>query len=966
MKKLLLSLLVILLTIPAMAMFEPMPLDPNIRKGVLPNGLTYFILHNAEPRDQADFWMVMNVGSLQEQEHERGMAHIVEHMAFRALRHFPEGAVSSFLDGIGVGLMGGTLNAFAGIDRTGFHISSVPINLRPGVIDSVLLVLYDWTCASGLMLLDEEIELERGVIREEWRWGQSAQMRIFEQILPTIFGDNLYGHRLPIGTIEVIDNFTTDELRTFHRTWYRPDHQALVIVGDIDVDDIQRRIHERFGGIPTPTTPSPRITVPVEMNTEPLVAFGTDPEMTISQIAIEFKFEPMPREMQHSMMGLVMDYMTGLVTSMLNMRLSEISQRADAPFLFAGSRTGNFMLGVASTMNSFTTTAVSGEGRMKEALEAITVELARLGQHGFTFSELERAQATFMSNLERRYNERYTTRSVIHARQIANSFFEDLPLPGVAFEFQTMTQIAAMFPIEQLLPQLNTLVQGFISPENVVIYGIAPQREDLVHPTTDELLAVFTRTIGIAQEPFEDEALDEPLVATENLTPGRVVSRRNLDRFGENVTEFTLSNNVRVIIKPTDFRADEVLFVGRSVGGNSLFDDADFATFSVLGEVATIGGLGNFSRINLSRALAGKQATVTSIIGETTEQINGQGSPRDLETIMQLIYLHATSPRFDQDAFDSWFARQRTLLEGMAANPMLSFVDTITARTFGDQPRAQRMTPELLNQVNYQRAIELYKSRFACMGDFTFTFVGNIDEATFIPLMEQYLGALPNLNRQETYRDVTPRPLAGTIQAHFEREVQTAQASVVTTLTGTLDYTPENRMKFTMLQQMLRLVLFREIREDEGGTYGVSVQLTLNRQPAGSYSLQIFFNTANHLAEHLLAIAYREMERIAAEGPSQDDFDAAIATLVRTTEDQRRLNGAWLGAINEYATFQTEIFTNREALFNAVTPADIQNLMRSILNQQNITEVIMFGVEPVVVEEVVEVETGRRGRRARR
>jgi len=435
-----------------------------------------------------------------------------------------------------------------------------------------------------------------------------------------------------------------------------------------------------------------------------------------------------------------------------------------------------------------------------------------------------------------------------------------------------------------------------------------------------------------------------------------------LDRFGENVTEFTLSNNVRVIIKPTDFRADEIQFIGSSLGGNSLFEDADLATFSVLSEVATIGGLGNFSRINLSRALSGKQAVVSSSVGQTTEQINGHGSPRDLETMMQLIYLHATSPRFDQDAFDSWFARQRTLLEGMAVNPMLSLNDTLTARRFGDQPRAQRMTPELLAQVNYQRAIELYRERFACMGDFTFTFVGNIDEATFIPLMEQYLGALPNLNRQETYRVVTPRPNPGVIQAHFEREVQTPQASVISILSGNIDFTPENRMKTTMLQQILRTVFFREIREDEGGTYGVQVQLSIGRS-AKDYTLLVFFQTNNDIAEHLLSIAYREMERIANEGPTQDDFDASVATLVRSTDDQRRLNGAWLNAINEYATFQTEIFTNREELFTAVTPADLQTLMRTMLNDQNIAEVIMFGIEaaPVVVEPVV--ETGRRGRR---
>ncbi|MCL2414305.1 MAG: insulinase family protein [Bacteroidales bacterium] len=964
MKKFLLSLLVILLTIPAMAFnpMEPIPTDPNVRTGVLPNGLTYIIRHNAEPRERAEFFLGMNVGSLQEQEHERGLTHFVEHMAFNGTQHFPGHGLRTWLESIGIRF--GEFNAWAGIEETGFNISAVPVNLRPGVIDSVLLILYDW--ANGLLLTDEDIEDERGVIREEWRTGQGANMRIFEHALPIIFPNNLYGKRLPIGTIDVINNSTPDQLREFYRTWYRPDHQVIVVVGDIDVDDMQRRIHARFGGIPTPTTPSPRIVVPVERNEQPLIAIGTDPEMTMTRIEVSFKYDPLPLEARMSVAGLMFNYFKGLVTTMLNERLSEITQRPDAPFIAAGSFTGPLM-GFVSTMNAFTGIAFSRENGMAEAFEAITTELARVDQHGFTLGELERAQASFMSNLERQYNERYTTRNIIHARQLTQSFIYQRPIPGVEFEFRTLSGLAAMFPPEMLLVQLNMLVQELISDENVVIFGMGPQRDDLVYPTSEELLQIFTRVMAAQHDPLDDDGPEGPLVDVETLTRGNVVSRRTLDRFGETVTEFTLSNGVRVIIKPTDFRADEIRFTGTSLGGNSLFDDADVATFRVLGQVATIGGVGDFSRVNLSRYLAGKQATVSSNVGTQTETISGHGSPRDLETMMQLIYLHATSPRYDRDAFNSWLARQRAMLENAVANPDASIWDTITVRTYGDHPRAVTLTGFLadLDRIDYQRAIELYMERFKDMSDFTFTFVGNIDEATFIPLMEQYLGALPNLNRTETYRDINMPRLTGKRVAHYQREMLTPKASVAAVFTGTADFTPENRMKFFMLRHILSLVYTDIIREEEGGTYVVRVQSTFERYPTGNYNILVFFDTDVELAKHLLSIVYREFEKIATEGPTQDHFNNVTAFLNRNTEEMHRDNANWLHNINEYATFQTEIFTNRMEIVNAITPADIQALARMILDQQNVAEIVMFGHYPVVEVEVVEVET-RRGRRNRR
>jgi zinc protease len=938
MKKFLLSLLVILLTIPAMAQFEPLPIDPKVRKGTLPNGLTYYIRHNTEPRGQAEFFISQRVGSLQEEDNQRGLAHFLEHMAFNGTRHFPDKELFTFTEGIGV-RFGFNLNAYTSIEETVYNISAVPVS-RPGIIDSVLMILWDW--ADGLSLTDKDIEDERGVIREEWRTGQGAMMRIFEKILPEMFPNNLYGQRLPIGTIDVINNFTPQELRDYYEKWYRPDHQAIIVVGDIDVDYVEKKIKEFFSQIETPATPSPIVVIPVEPNEEPLVSIGTDPEMPSTQVFVSFKFDPFPKEMKLSQQGLIMNYFIGLITSMLDTRLNEITERANAPFLYAASMVGGYMLGISKSMDAFSVLAVSREGGMAEAFQGIMNEVARLDQHGFTVGELERAKATYLSDLERKFKERENTRSSVFATQYSSHFLDNEPIPGIEYEFAMISQISSMFPIDQMLIQLNMMIQQLISDENVAIFGLGPEKDGLVYPTREELLNIFETAMATLQEAYVDEVLDEPLMTTMPKA-GKVTKTENINLFG--AKQFTLSNGMKVIIKPTDFKDDEIRFVGTSLGGSSLFNDNDVATFRVLNDIATVGGVGNFSQVNLSKALAGKQARVHSRVGATTENISGNGSPRDLETIMQLIYLHATAPRFDQEAFDSWLGRQRAQLENMALNPMMAFSDTITARLFGSQVRAQRTRMEDLDKINYKRGIELYMDRFKDMSDFTFTFVGNIDEKTFIPLMEQYLASLPNAKRKETWKDAGPHPLIGKRQAHFDRKMETIKASVAAIYTGDANYTPENVLYFQMLKQILDLTYTEEIREKEGGTYGVASQVSFERIPKGNYTVLIYFDTDPELAERLLSIVYRELDKLAAEGPSQEYFDKVVAFLLKDVEEKRRDNHAWLNAISEHAIWKMDNFTQREELIRKAKPADIQALVKSILAQRNIAEVVMTGVE---------------------
>jgi zinc protease len=552
-----------------------------------------------------------------------------------------------------------------------------------------------------------------------------------------------------------------------------------------------------------------------------------------------------------------------------------------------------------------------------------------------------------LSNLERQYNERDKQRSAMYAMQYVRSFEDETPIPGIETQFTFINQIATMIPAEQMLGQINMVVQQqFIQDENIIIFGMGPEKAGVFYPSKDEFVKILETTMATKQDAYEDDALDEPLIAQQPKA-GKVSKTTNLNLFG--AKEFTLSNNVKVIIKPTDFKDDEIRFVATSPGGSSLFNDRDVATFRVLNDIATIGGVGNFSRVNLNKALAGKQARVGSSVGITTENLSGSGSPKDLETMMQLIYLYATAPRFDQEAFDSWKGRQKAQMENLAANPMVTFNDTLVARMYGNQPRAipaMLMPMADLDKIDYKKAIELYNDRFKDMSDFVFTFVGNIDEKTFIPLMEQYIGALPNLNRKEKFNEANMiRPKTGEQKSHFNREMQTVKATVSTVYTGKLDYTPENILKFSFFRQILDLVYTEEIREKEGGTYGVMIQPSFERFPAGNYSLLIMFDTDPELVGKLLPIVYRELEKLSKEGPSQENFDKIKAFMLKDTEEKRRDNGAWLSAINEFAMYNMDNFTKREEMINKLKLSDIRDLTKQILNQKNNLEIVMKGVE---------------------
>ncbi len=931
MKKILLFLLVIALSIPAMAQMGPLPIDSKVRKGVLPNGLTYYVRQNAEPKGQAEFFIAQKVGSVQEEDNQRGLAHFLEHMAFNGLQHFPGKDLFKFTEGIGV-RFGYNLNAYTSLDETVYNISAVPVS-REGIIDTCLLILFDW--ANGLTLLDKDIQDERGVIREEMRTRTNATMRIYDQIVPVIYPNNRYGQRMPIGTEEVLMGFKPEELRAYYEKWYRPDHQGIAVVGDFDPDVVEAKIKELFGTIPTPETPSELAPLAVEPNEEPIVAIGTDKEMTQTQITINFKNEAMPKELKLSAVGVMTDYMTEIISRMLNTRLNEITQKANPPFIWAAGYYGPFF--ISKTVDAFTLMAGCKEDGTLDAYKVALTELARMKQHGFTASEYERAKEEYLSELEKLYKERDKRKSVALAQECINNFKDDKAMPGLEQEYAILNQLIPALPLENI----NEVAKQLIHDNDLVIMITGPQKEGLTYPTKEELLSLYKSIMETEQEAYKDEVLDEPLIA-QLPKAGKVTKTADLKLF--EAKEFTLSNGIRVIIKPTDFKEDEIRFTATSFGGNSLMNDKDIITFKVLNEIATVGGVGNFSRVNLNKALAGKQAGARTSVSVTTEDMNGSCSPKDLETMMQLIYLYATAPRFDQEAFDSWKERLRAQLENFNLNPMKTFSDTLVMKTYGKQPRAQQLSLEDLDKVDYKKAIELYKERFKDMNDFTFTFVGNIDEATFVPLMEQYIAALPAGKRKETFKDVKVNPLPGEHISHFNREMETVKATVATVYNGKMDYTPENVMKYDIFEQIMDIVYTEEIREKEGGTYGVSVFCEFGRYPVGNYSMTIFFDTDPEKAQHLLSVAYRELEKVAKDGPNAEHFEKVTAYIKKNIEQNLRENGAWLNAIDEYAMYKTDSFTKKAETLEKIKPADIQAIAQMVLSQKNRAEIIMTGV----------------------
>ncbi len=908
---------------------KELPVDPNVRYGKLENGLTYYIRQNAYPEKRADFYIAQKVGSMQEEDNQAGLAHFLEHMAFNGTKHYPgRKTMLDYLEKNGA-KFGANVNAYTSFDETVYNLSDIPVH-REGVVDSCLLILHDW---SGFITLeDAEIDKERAIIKEEWRTRDNAYMRILDKQLPVLFKDSKYAKRMPIGTMEVVENFPYQVLRDYYHKWYRPDLQAIIIVGDVDADKLEAKIKTMFADIPKAVNPAERIYYPVPDNDEPLIITATDTEATTTQVALYIKHDPISDDIKKTDLGLKDNIVKSLVSQMLSARLSEISKKADAPFAASYAADRGFF--VSKTKDAWTTIGVSKEGKIKETLASLVRENERMKRFGFTDSEIERAKSNLIQSYENAYNNRNKERNDRYVDEYVRSFSDNEPIPGIEYEYNYAKQVTPLITKDVF----NQFVQSIITGKNVAISVMGPENEELVYPTNEELLQVYTDVEKENITPYEESVSNEPLIS-KMPKPGKVVKSVVNKNFES--TEWTLSNGIKVILKKTDFKDDQIIMSSIAYGGTSLVSDDDIYNAGFVNMVPSIGGIGNFSSTDLTKVLAGKTARINPSISEWTQGFGGSSNIKSVETLFQLTYLYYTAPRKDEDAYKSILEMVKNQLKNQSAEPSSVFSDSIAAAKYGDNPRTKNMKFEDVDKLNYDRIIEIYKQLYANPGSSVFIIVGTVDEVALKPLVEQYLASLPSGNKKASYKNIDMNLRKGIYENTFEREMKTPKTSVYKLYSATLDRNLKNRIGLSALKQILDIVYTETVREEEGGTYGVRTGVGISRIPEGQTSFVASFDTDPDKVAKLSPIIKREMDIIAENGPREVDFNKVKEYMIKKYQEDLKTNGYWSGILLSNYFYGEDNQTDYLSTLNSLTKEDIKVLMKDLLKPGNSIEVIM-------------------------
>ena len=931
-KSVLLFALALIVTGAFAQQMPPTPLDPNVRIGKLDNGMTYYIRHNEKPEQRADFYIAQKVGSVLENEEQRGLAHFLEHMAFNGTTNLPGMTLREYLQSRGI-KFGENLNAGTGIDQTVYMVTNVPTTL-PGLVDTCLLILHDWS--SFIALEEKEIDNERGVILEELRTREDATQRIREKILPIMYPNSPYANRLPGGLPEVIANFKYKTLRDYYHKWYRPDLQGLIIVGDVDVDAIEKRIKEMFADIKAPKNPAPRPRFEIADNEEPIVAIASDPEETRYSVNIYYKHDATPDSLKNNMGYWLEQYVLGLISEMQINRLQELTQKANPPFVYGYSYYSSYF--ISPTKDAWTSMAMAKDmSGIDEALTALVTENKRMQQYGFTASEYERAKADFMKRMESQYNERNNTENSNYVQECLQNFLSNEPMMGIETEYMLCQQMAPNIPLEAI----NMMVKQLIPENNLVITVTAPQKDGEKLPTKEEILKIYNTAMNADVEPYKEEVYDGPIV--ENMPKaGKIKSEKAFPAF--DATVLTLSNGMKVIYKKTTFKEDEIRFVASSKGGISVLPQKDFETLKSLGEIIDLGGVGNFSATDLPKVLAGKKVHVTPFIDTYSEGMSGNCSPKDLETMMQLIYLYFTAPRSDEEAFQSHIQRTKAALENAELNPMITFSDSLIRVLYNNHPLRMRTKAADLDKIDYKKAMEMYKDRFSDPNNFTFYFVGNIDVDQFKPLVEQYLASLKKSKRTETWKDINLGLTDKSESCRYTKQMQNPKTSIYMVINGEMDYNYRNQVYMSALGDIMDIYYTRTIREDEGGTYGVSCFGQVTDKPKDAYMFLVGFDTNAEMADKLIGKVYEGLEDIAKNGPAQDDLNKVIENLYKKRAERLEENGFWTTAIRTLDEDGYNIVSEYDAIVKSITPQSIADFLKEVKKGWN-KEVIQMPVE---------------------
>lgn len=908
---------------------QPLPIDSKVRYGKLENGLTYYIRHNKQPKERAEFYIAQNVGAILENDDQNGLAHFLEHMAFNGTKNFPGKGIINYMESIGV-KFGTNINAYTSLDETVYNLSDVP-TIRESIIDSALLVLHDWS--SFITLDGKEIDNERGVIREEWRTGAGSERRMWRESNFQKFPGSQYAKRDVIGDTAVINNFKHKILHDFYTKWYRPDLQAILVVGDVDVDAVEAKIKKIFAHIPAKSNAGERPIFEIANNTEPIVAFVKDPEARFTRIQLDYKKDVMPADKKLGMSGYLMSTLNQLISNMIGERFQEITQQANAPFVFGmGTYTD-----LVKSKDAFIMIAVPNEGKEVDGLKALLLEAEKIKRFGFTNSELERAKIDLLKAMEKAYNERDNQKNNALVREYVRHYLENEPIPGIEWEYQTLKKIIPMLTVVQI----NQLAQQYVTDENLIVSFMSPDKNTVKLPSKEEVLALIAASKTTPLEARAEEEASKPLI--ENVpTAGSIKSMSRNKAYG--TTEWTLSNGVKVVFKPTNFKQDEILLTAFSAGGTSKVKNTnDIYSAALASTIVSNNGLGNFNSIELGRALTGKIANVTPQISTYEEGFSGSSSVKDFETLMQLVYLNFTAPRKDDNSFASMLNMFRATLTNRATDPRVSFSDSISVMVSNRNPRTVIMNVEALQKVDQDKALAIFKERFAVPADFTFVLVGNIDpeNQTVQNAIKTYLASIPSGKGGEKFTDLKIRKPVGKVSNHFERPMKVNKASNYTLYSGKLAFNVHNRNIMLAIGNILSMRYLESIREQEGGTYGVGVRGNLTNTPISEATIMMQFDTDPEKQKRLMAIIHAEVDEIVKNGPKPDDLQKVKENMLKKFSEDLETNNWWLTSVTRLYQDRIDLLKDYRKSVESLSVADIQKTLQRLVKQGNVLEVVM-------------------------
>ena len=932
-KKLMMAALTLMCSAAVMAQ-QPIPTDPEVRIGKLDNGLTYYIRHNAWPEQRAEFYIAQRVGAIQENDDQRGLAHFLEHMCFNGSEHFKGNDIVKWCETIGV-KFGRDLNAYTSIDRTVYNISNVPTT-REGIIDSCLLILHDW--ADGLLLEPEEIQKERGVIHEEWRMRTSAQMRMLERDLPKLYPGSKYGHRMPIGLMEIIDNFKPQVLRDYYEKWYRPDNQAVIVVGDFDVDKVEQKIKELFSPIKMPENPAPVVAEAVPDNAEAIYVIDKDKEMPYSIVSLMMKSEPIPEEIKGDVQYLFVEFMKDAAMGMLNDRLSESAKKSDCPFLEGSADFKKYLF--SKTKFAFDLSALPKEGQTEAALKALVVEGRRAAEFGFTATEYQRYKQTFLSELEKDYSNKDKRYNNEFCKAYTEHFLEKDPIPAIDMYYQIMKQVVPMIPLEGINAMMKELMPA--NDSNLVVLNMNQEKEGAVYPTVEGLKKAIAEGRALQIEAYVDNVKNEPLIA-QKPKAGKIVKEVAGKKF--DYKELTLSNGATVILKKTDLKKDEVKLVSEGFGGSSIYGEHDFANIKMFDDVIEASGLGNFSHTELEKAMAGKIAEAKFVLGTDRANITGSSTPNDVETLLQLVYLYFTNINKDQESFDNTMKTTELMLNNKSLEPQAVFSDSVTVTLSAHDKRQAPLNKDDLKKVSYDRILQMAKEQTSNAAAFTFTIIGNFDEATIRPLIEQYLGALPSQKTIVKGKDVNKR-FSGEVKNNFTRKMETPKAIAVMVWTNeAMAYTLDNIVRADMMGQILTMLYTEKIREEASAAYSVMAFAGISRDDYRTEGqVFVYCPMKPEKGDVATKIMLDEVNNM-VKSVDQEKLGKVKEYMLKHIDDQAKTNDYWIRQIGHLRDYGVDTHTDYKKTVEAQTPETIAAFAKELLKSGNRAEIIMMPAE---------------------